>query len=618
MNRLPIREVSVLVSLLMISFGTAQDHGHDHGPHGHGHGDERAIPFTVWTDTFEVFAEHPFVVVGTPAAFVTHVTELKTFAPKRKGGVTFVMTQGAQRLEHREDAPARDGIYIPELVFPKPGKWSVVLRVPHEGKTHDVSFPSVEVYTNQAEADHAPDPIALNGFSFLKEQQWVIPFMVETATSQEIDGVRCRIVPESALAYSGSTAYVYIQLGGETFERRRVVVKGRHERIAFISQGLNEQEHVTTLGVGSVALAHGEPAGQGGGDLVQITEEQMVQFEIVCQEALPGGVDAWIQAPGEIEINHEQMAHIVPRVKGVVKSVKADLGQVVQAGEVLAVLESRELADAKAEFLNSQERRILTRAQFQREERLFQQKVTSEQDYLASKQAYAKATIEYRTARQKLLALGLTKQEVEFLPEQTEETFTTYTMVAPFTGTIIHKHIVLGEVVDENSDTFIIADLNTLWVDLHVNQEDVSAIRLGSPGDIFIGSSAKGIPASVSYISQQLDLDTRTAVVRMVLDNREGRYRSGTFVTGRVALQSTEQGVVLPEQAVQIVNDRPCVFVKAQDGFAMRYVTLGNQSDNQVQILSGVERGDPVVIKNAFHLKSELTKQAISGHGHVH
>ncbi|MHC4542841.1 MAG: hypothetical protein ACYS74_24215, partial [Planctomycetota bacterium] len=145
-----------LALLFLMTLCHAQGHGHDHGAHGHGHGDERAISFTVWTDTFEIFAEHPFLVVGTPAPFVTHVTELKTFAPRTHGEVTFVMTQGSQRIEHRDPAPQRDGIYIPELVFPRSGTWSVVLQIPMDGKMYDVPFPKIQVYQTQDQADQAP------------------------------------------------------------------------------------------------------------------------------------------------------------------------------------------------------------------------------------------------------------------------------------------------------------------------------------------------------------------------------------------------------------------------------------------------------------------------------
>ena len=616
MNHQNIIRLVFMALWMTATFCVAQDHGHDHGAHGHGEG--RAIAFTVWTDTIEIFAEHPFVVKGTPVPFVTHVTDLKTFLPRTQGPVTFVISHGSQRLEHVDPAPARDGIYIPELVFPKTGTWSVVLQIPMNGTTHEVTFPAVEVYATQDEADQAPDPVEPEGFSFLKEQQWIIPFMVKTVTSHSHDTTHYHAIPESALAYSGTTAYVYVQLGGETFERRRVQVAGREDGMALIGQGLTDQDHVTTLGVGSVALAHGAPAQLDDTGIVQITEAQIKQFEIVCQEVLSGGVEAWIQAPGQIEINHEQMAHIVPRVKGMVSQVNADLGQSVKAGQVLAVIESRELADAKAEFLSALERQTLAMTQFEREDRLFKQKVTSEQDYLASKQAMAEARIAHRAARQKLLALGLSARAVDELPSQPEDTFTAYAMIAPFDGVIIKKHIVLGEVVDDASETFVIADMGTVWVDLRVNQRDITLIKTGQIGEIFLGKATTGIRSKVIYVDRILDPTTRMAVVRLELDNTEAQYRPGTFLTGRVGIQSGGKAVVVSKDAIQNVNDQACVFVKTEEGFALRYVTLGQKDADQVEILSGLDNGEQVVTQNAFHLKAELTKQAVSGHGHVH
>jgi membrane fusion protein, heavy metal efflux system len=611
MNTKSIRRLGCMALLFTLPLCSAQDHGH-------GHGDERAIPFTVWTDTFEIFAEHPFVVVGTPAPFVTHITELNTFAPRTEGSVTFIITQGSQRIEHQDPAPQRDGIYIPELVFPKPGTWSVVLQIPMNGFTYDVRFPPIQVYQTQDQADQAPDPKESEGFSFLKEQQWIIPFMVKSVTSRIIEGVTYHTIPESALAYNGNKGYAYVQLGGETFERRRVQVKNRVEGMALISEGLTTHNHVVTLGASSMALAHGEPTQQDDSRVVHITDEQIKRFDITCQKAVSGGVEAWIQASGQIEINQERMAHIVPRVKGVVRRVDADLGQTVQAGQILAIIESRELTDAKAEFLSAFEYQALARTQFEREERLFQQKVTSEQDYLANKQVFAKARIEYRTARQKLQALGLSKQAVDGLPTQPEETFTTYVMTAPFDGTIIEKHIVLGEVVDDASETFIIVDLSTVWVDLNVNQRDIESIRIGQPGEVFQDNHTTGIHSRVSYVDHVLNPNTRSAVVRLEMDNSDGRYRPGTFVTGKIGIQSGDQGLVVSADAVQLVNDQACVFVQTTEGFELRYITLGQKDTNRIEILSGVDRGELVVTRNAFHLKAELTQQAVSGHGHAH
>jgi membrane fusion protein, heavy metal efflux system len=624
MNRTANHLFSVLILLLPITGTHAQDDGADLSGHGHAHSGDRAIPVTIWTDAYEVFAEHPFVVKGTPAEFVTHVTDLTTYAPRTKGAVTFVMTQGARRLEQAASAPVRDGIYIQELVFPKTGTWSVVLQIPGDSTINEVPFPPVEVYASQGDADHAPDPEEAEdiqeqgGFSFLKEQQWIIPFRVAPVAVKTVNSTPHYAVPESALAFQDASAYVYVQLGGETFARRQVEVEQRSGGQALIHTGLTEQDHVVTLGVGSLALTHGAPAKPDAIDIVPITEVQIAQFELTCQEVVPGGVEAWIQVPGQIEINLEQMAHVVPRVKGVVSRVDAVLGEQVSAGQVLAVIESRELADAKAGYLSALERQTLAKGQFDREKRLFQQKITSEQDYLASQQVWAEARINHRAARQKLLALGLTKEALDVLPDQAEETITTYSVVAPFDGTIIEKHIVLGEVVDDSSETFIIADLSTVWVDLQVNQQDIGPIESGNPAEVVLDSSTEGVYSMVSYVDPRLDPITRTATVRLELDNSEGNYRSGTFVTGRIGLPSADQGMVIPASAVQIVNDQPGVFVKVEQGFALHYVTLGRKDTEQVEILTGLEGGEQVVTHNAFHLKAELTKQAVSGHGHVH
>ena len=133
-----------------------------------------------------------------------------------------------------------------------------------------------------------------------------------------------------------------------------------------------------------------------------------------------------------------------------------------------------------------------------------------------------------------------------------------------------------------------------------------------------IQKAATGIRSEVIYVDRILDPKTRMAVVRLELDNTEDQYRPGTFVTGRIGVQSAGQGLVIPKDAVQNVNDQTCVFINTPEGFALRYVTLGHKNSDQIEILSGVDNGENIVTRNAFHLKAELTKQAVSGHGHAH
>ena len=128
---------------------------------------------TVWTDRYEIFLEHQFLVVNTPTRFITHVTDLVTLEPRREGPVTFALQQeSGTPILHVEPQPTRDGIYLPDLTFPQPGIWSVALRIPRGAQEDVVELPSFTVFASHAEAANAPDPEAPEGITFLKEQQW--------------------------------------------------------------------------------------------------------------------------------------------------------------------------------------------------------------------------------------------------------------------------------------------------------------------------------------------------------------------------------------------------------------------------------------------------------------
>ncbi|MBM3333794.1 efflux RND transporter periplasmic adaptor subunit [Candidatus Sumerlaeota bacterium] len=155
---------------------------------GHGHADEaKSAQITVWDDRFEIFLEHEYMVANRPVRFVTHVTEQQSLEPRRSGPLTFVLRQdGRPPIEHEESAPARDGIYIPELTFPAKGQWDVSLVAPLDGARHTIGLPPFTVYGSSDEAAHAPDPEEFDGISFLKEQQWKVGTKTEPALRRSL------------------------------------------------------------------------------------------------------------------------------------------------------------------------------------------------------------------------------------------------------------------------------------------------------------------------------------------------------------------------------------------------------------------------------------------------
>ncbi|MBI4230808.1 MAG: efflux RND transporter periplasmic adaptor subunit [Planctomycetes bacterium] len=176
-------------------------------------GEERTAAVTVWGDRFEIFLEHRFLVAGKPARLITHVSDLTTGLPRREGALVFVLQrEGGSALEHTEAAPARAGIYIPELVFPEAGDWTVTLRIPLEGAVHEVPLPSFVVFPSASAAEAAPDAQEFDGITFLKEQQWKIRCLVAPSARRTLNE---RLVTTGAvLAHPSHVAQVTPPLAG--------------------------------------------------------------------------------------------------------------------------------------------------------------------------------------------------------------------------------------------------------------------------------------------------------------------------------------------------------------------------------------------------------------------
>jgi cobalt-zinc-cadmium efflux system membrane fusion protein len=342
--------------------------------------------------------------------------------------------------------------------------------------------------------------------------------------------------------------------------------------------------------------------------VVRLTDAQLKQFQVETGIAGSGRLRVEVTLPGEVVLNADRVAHVVPRVSGVVKEVRKNLGDTVRAGEIMAVLESRELADSTAALLAARERVSLAESNFAREEQVWQKRISPEQDYIQAKNALAEAKIELRTTEQKLRAVGFSDEYIVQLPGRSDRSTVLYEIPAPFDATVIEKHISLGEVLKDESAAFMIADLGTVWVNLDVHQKDLPLIRVGQSAEIIVGA---GIPSTVGRISFLDPLATetnRTIHARVVVPNPDGRYRPGLFVNGRIVVDEVQVPILVSNETILMVDGKMCVFVKDADGFRLQPVHVGRTNGASTEILEGLVAGQVYVTKGAFTLKSELQK----------
>jgi len=364
---------------------------------------------------------------------------------------------------------------------------------------------------------------------------------------------------------------------------------------------------------------HAGHDGHGEGAVVRLSAKEIDEIGVETAIAGSGELSLSISLPGEISIDPDRLAHIGPRVPGVVAEVTKRVGQKVEQGEVLATLESRDLADAIADYLAAGKKTSLAWSTYSREKGLWEKRITSEQEYLEAKNQYSEARIDRERAKQKLRILGLSPNEIEKLPGQPGNSHTRYQIAAPFAGTVIHRHATLGELVAEDEAAFIIADLSVVWVNLKVFQKDLAAIGKGQRVSIDLGHGAPKVHGAIDYVAPLVGEDTRTSTARVVLDNSEGKLLPGMFVTAKVDTKHIDAPVTAPAEAVQRIDGESVVFVPRGGGFTPRPVTVGAAENNMVEIRSGLSPGDEFVVKGAFNLKAKLITSALdphAGHGH--
>lgn len=363
----------------------------------------------------------------------------------------------------------------------------------------------------------------------------------------------------------------------------------------------------------------GEGAVHADEQVVELGEAQIEELGIRLAPAGAGSLQRTIVLSGEIAVNADRLARLVTRVSGVAQEVRKTFGDRVTTGELMAVVESRELADLKAAYLAARRRLQLAEGEFKREESLWTKNISSEQEYLKAGQSLAEAQIESRTAAQKLQALGLSKEEVEKLLERPDATLTRYEIVAPFDATVIEKHVTTGEALRDDAEIFVIADLSTVWVQLDVHPQYLPSMREGQEVRISFGPAAPPATGRISYIAPVVHRQTRTAQARVALPNTDGQYRPGSFVSAEVIVETALVDVLVSREAVQTLEGRPVVFVRTEHGFEPQVVTVGRSNRQAVEIASGLAAGEAYVTHGAFELKAALVTaglQSHAAHGH--
>ena len=356
--------------------------------------------------------------------------------------------------------------------------------------------------------------------------------------------------------------------------------------------------------------AKGEPERPG---LVALTDDQIAKAGIRTGTVGGGSLSRHLHVPGTVVPSANLTARIAVKTTGTVVELRKGLGDAVAKGEVVALLDSREIAETKGEYLAARVSAALQKTLYERDKELWDKRISSEQQYLRSQASYQDLKVKEDAARRKLTFLGLSQAEIEALPKQPEAQFERQEIRSPIAGKVVERRVDQGAAVGRDNletELYSVVDLSKVRVDLAVSPGDMPLVREGQAVTVRAEATGEAARGRIVFIVPVLDQTTRAARVVAELANPDEAWRPGSFVTAEIVISDKPVRVLVPASAIQTLEGQPNAFVRVAEGFEARPVKLGRSDDDDVEVTEGLEPGEVVVTTNSFTLKSELGKAA--------
>ncbi|MDD2902596.1 MAG: efflux RND transporter periplasmic adaptor subunit [Syntrophales bacterium] len=363
---------------------------------------------------------------------------------------------------------------------------------------------------------------------------------------------------------------------------------------------------------------------------VKLTQKAAQQAKIATAPVVRGPLDNRVLFTGELVFNEERLAKIRARVPGRVVQIVADYGQTVKPGEVLALIDSVELGQARMAARQAAARFNAAQKAYDRARQLYEGKAISRAE-LQERQArleVERADLDYAQNRLRLLGA---KGAAPSWPQRSQAGAKTaipsasgavFALRSPIAGRVVDRKVTPGLVVKEEAELFTVTDTSALWCFVQIPEKDLPLVKVGSQAVITINSlPRKEFSGRLDYLADMVDKATRTIKGRVRVDNPHNLLKAGMFAN--IAIQvGRRTALSVPETAVLNANGDLFVFVEMAPGVYRKHpIKIGEKAGGRVEVLAGLEAGEPVVVQGGFILKSELVKGGSRGglgHGHAH
>jgi cobalt-zinc-cadmium efflux system membrane fusion protein len=405
---------------------------------------------------------------------------------------------------------------------------------------------------------------------------------------------------------------------------------------------------------------HDEHGDEHGGE-VALTEEQIKFMGIETQKLQLQNVSGYIKVNGEVAINPDQESKVGSIIPGRIKKIYVREGSFVRAGQTLALIENLDLVNAQVEYLEAKHEYEHAKLEYERQSKLASDNIGSRKELAKLKADYEHAVVGMKSAEQKLFSYKIPKSMLENYEDTTDhsELQRYYPISAPIAGTVVGRNVTVGQYVETSGDMFHIVNTSTVFVDLNVFEQDLPYVSQGQKVSLEVSVNPYEVyEGTVTYINKVFDDQKRTVKVRVAINNKREKLLPNMFVAARIYINQ-ESVLAVPLSALETEGESKFIFVKTDEvkeierheehdehkedeekehkdeqkngeekngeeknekGIVFKKVAVntGISDDKFVQVfpIDELKRGEEIVTKGTFYLKSELKKGELQEHDH--
>lgn len=335
-----------------------------------------------------------------------------------------------------------------------------------------------------------------------------------------------------------------------------------------------------------------------------VSPRQLPQIGVTRVQPTPWSAE--IRTTGTVDWDADHTTQVIAQVNGPISRIVVDLGRRVKAGQALLYLSSPDLAAAVSSYRKAENRLDLAQRTLDRNRDLLAHHVIAQKDFEASQADYNDAFTDVQNALDALRIFGVDKGDIQEAERQNVPIRAELAVRSPLDGVVVQKLVLPGQLVQAGiTNCFLISEPGTVWVQGHLHDSEVGAVRAGDPVEVQSQASPRAFRGSVSYIGAMIDPATRTTPVRVSTTNREGLLKKDQFVDLVIRTSASHDVLTVPTSAVLYTDENfPFVYRQVEPGrFARAVIRIGPQRGDEFEVLSGLAAGDTIVVQGAVFLQ---------------